>query len=146
MAKQYFTDFSRRDFFKMSLASAFGLSCSGWLQSLAEGADSKKRMRSCILLWMNGGASQFETFDIHAGVWFVIAAIVNGHFLHQEVTHMFGLIATTLGGNVDKRLIKISQKFEICFNGLSLQCVCSNQVWSLLHYPELAGLAFLQVP
>ncbi len=30
-------------------------------------ADAKKKSKQCILLWMNGGASQFETFDMKVG-------------------------------------------------------------------------------
>ena len=30
---------------------------------------------------------------------------------------MIGLITATFGGNVDERLIKIGQEFEICFDG-----------------------------
>src|SRR3954453_17066331 len=45
-----------------------GHSMSGWLGALAAdtAADSKRR-RSCILLWMNGGPSQMDTFDLKPG-------------------------------------------------------------------------------
>ncbi len=43
-------------------------SSSGWLQALAEtAATDAKRKRSCILLWMNGGPSQMDTFDLKPG-------------------------------------------------------------------------------
>ena len=68
MATSFFTDFSRRDFLKIGLASAFGVSYSGWLESLARAANSpKQRTRSCILLWMNGGPTQTDTFDLKPG-------------------------------------------------------------------------------
>jgi hypothetical protein len=56
---------SRRDVLKLSACGAFGLSMSGWLPALAEetAADSTRR-RSCILLWMTGGPSQMDTFDL----------------------------------------------------------------------------------
>jgi hypothetical protein len=54
---------SRRNF--LSLAA---LSASGWLPALAAAAaDNPQRKRSCILLWMNGGPSQTDTFDLKPG-------------------------------------------------------------------------------
>jgi hypothetical protein len=43
-----------------------GWSLSGWLGALAHAADSQRK-RSCILLWMAGGPSQMETFDLKPG-------------------------------------------------------------------------------
>jgi hypothetical protein len=41
---------------------------SGWLESLAnDAATHPQRWRSCILLWMNGGPSQLDTFDLKPG-------------------------------------------------------------------------------
>ena len=37
---------------------------SGWLPLLANEAAAKKQKRHCILLWMNGGPSQLDTFDL----------------------------------------------------------------------------------
>ena len=59
-------EFSRRDFLNMSLAGALGVSYSGWISALARG-DAKVRNRSCILLWMTGGPSQTDTFDLKPG-------------------------------------------------------------------------------
>jgi hypothetical protein len=45
-----------------------GWSSSGWLGALAdEAAKNPQRKRSCILLWMNGGPSQIDTFDLKPG-------------------------------------------------------------------------------
>jgi hypothetical protein len=63
----FFDDFSRRDLLKMSLASAFGVSYSGWLSSLARASGDGERQRACIVLWMNGGPSQLDTFDLKPG-------------------------------------------------------------------------------
>ncbi len=42
-----------------------GMSMSGWLPSLAERvATDPRRTRHCILLWMGGGPSQTDTFDM----------------------------------------------------------------------------------
>jgi hypothetical protein len=59
---------SRRDLFKLTSLGVVGYSMSGWLEALAADvvADRKAR-RSCILLWMNGGPSQMDTFDLKPG-------------------------------------------------------------------------------
>jgi hypothetical protein len=66
MNRPFFGDYSRRDFLNISLASAFGVSYSGWLGSLAR-ANIATRPRSCIVLWMPGGPSQLDTFDPKPG-------------------------------------------------------------------------------
>ena len=58
------TVFTRRDFVKMSLASAFGVSYSGWLPSMAQAAEAGGKHKAFILLWMTGGPSQTDTFDL----------------------------------------------------------------------------------
>jgi hypothetical protein len=55
---------SRRDWLRLAAAGVGAVSVSGWLDRLA--ADSSThpdRKRSCILLWMSGGAAQTDTFD-----------------------------------------------------------------------------------
>src|SRR5215831_5524734 len=59
---------SRRDWLKLSAAGVVGYSVSGWLEAMAmQAAGDPKRRRSCILLWMNGGPSQMDTFDLKPG-------------------------------------------------------------------------------
>jgi hypothetical protein len=59
---------SRRDLLKLSAAGVVGYSQSGWLEALAaDAAKSPQRKRSCILLWMSGGPSQMDTFDLKPG-------------------------------------------------------------------------------
>ena len=59
---------SRRDALKLSAAGVVGYSMSGWLEALAnESSTNPQRRRSCILLWMNGGPSQMDTFDLKPG-------------------------------------------------------------------------------
>src|SRR5438874_1911906 len=56
-----FGEYTRRDLMKISLASAFGVSYSGWLGALARSDATRSdaaRQRSRLLLWMNGGPSQ----------------------------------------------------------------------------------------
>jgi hypothetical protein len=59
---------SRRDWLRFSAAGIAGCSMSGWLAKLAAGtAGNADRRRSCILLWMDGGPSQMDTFDLKPG-------------------------------------------------------------------------------
>src|SRR5436309_12470543 len=59
---------SRREWLTLSSAGVVGYSLSGWLGRLAEAtANNPQRRRSCILLWMNGGPSQMDTFDLKPG-------------------------------------------------------------------------------
>ena len=39
----------------------------GWLGRLAAGAAEQQEAKSCILLWMAGGPSQTDTFDLKPG-------------------------------------------------------------------------------
>src|SRR6516165_1327018 len=59
---------SRREALQLSAAGVVGFSMSGWLEALAqENANNPQRRRSCILLWMSGGPSQMDTFDLKPG-------------------------------------------------------------------------------
>jgi len=59
---------SRREMMTLSAAGAVSFSFSGWLKALADQtANNPQRRRSCILLWMNGGPSQMDTFDLKPG-------------------------------------------------------------------------------
>jgi hypothetical protein len=59
---------SRRDCLRLSAAGVLGGSMSGWMEALAEStAGQKQRQRACILLWMNGGPSHLDTFDLKPG-------------------------------------------------------------------------------
>jgi hypothetical protein len=59
---------SRREWLRLSAAGVAGLSFSGWLETLArETGASPQRRRSCIVLWMSGGPSQTDTFDLKPG-------------------------------------------------------------------------------
>src|SRR5689334_3633056 len=59
---------SRRDWLRLTTAGVVGASMSGWLEALAaDTATHPQRKRSCILLWMSGGPSQLDTFDLKPG-------------------------------------------------------------------------------
>lgn len=60
--------FARRDFLRVGIGGMLGISSSGWLPALAEQiARSGTRPRQCVLLWMSGGPSQTDTFDMKPG-------------------------------------------------------------------------------
>src|SRR5262245_66016230 len=62
------TQLSRRDWHRLTAAGVVGFSASGWLEALAkDAANHPQRKRSCILLWMSGGPSQLDTFDLKPG-------------------------------------------------------------------------------
>jgi len=59
---------SRREWLRLSSLGVLGCSMSGWLERLAvAAAKDPERNRSCILLWMNGGPAQTDTFDLKPG-------------------------------------------------------------------------------
>jgi hypothetical protein len=61
---------SRRAFLKGSLVTGSGLVVANWgglFRSPSIAAETKQSRKRCILLWMNGGASQLDTFDMKPG-------------------------------------------------------------------------------
>src|SRR3981081_2932742 len=61
-------EFTRRQWLRLAAAGLATGPTSGWIGALAEDAAAHPgRRRSCILLWMNGGPSQMDTFDLKPG-------------------------------------------------------------------------------
>ena len=59
---------SRRNFLRTVAAGAAGVGLLGWKDALTlHAADLRRQGRACILLFMRGGPSQFETFDPKPG-------------------------------------------------------------------------------
>ena len=59
---------SRRQLLKAAGLGVLGYSASGWLPVLADSiASDPQRRRHCILLWMTGGPTQTDTFDMKPG-------------------------------------------------------------------------------
>jgi hypothetical protein len=59
---------SRRDWLRLTAAGVAATSTSGWIETLAaDAAAHPARRRACILLWMFGGPSQTDTFDLKPG-------------------------------------------------------------------------------
>jgi hypothetical protein len=64
MFSSHLQEKTRRDFLKLSAAGVFAPALSGWLPVLAKAAEAKTPAKSCILLWMDGGPSHKDTFDL----------------------------------------------------------------------------------
>ncbi|HZZ78885.1 MAG TPA: DUF1501 domain-containing protein, partial [Gemmataceae bacterium] len=59
---------NRRDLMKLSAAGVLGFSASNWLNVLAaHAAEERVQSKNCILLWMAGGPSHKDTFDLRPG-------------------------------------------------------------------------------
>lgn len=58
---------NRRHLLQAFGASLLGMSASGWMPALAQEVAARGRKRHCILLWMTGGPSQLDTFDLKPG-------------------------------------------------------------------------------
>jgi len=54
----------RRQWIRSAAAGIGGLSVSGWLPALADQVAGEEKRRHVILLWMHGGPSQTDTFDM----------------------------------------------------------------------------------
>src|SRR5689334_4195278 len=92
---------SRRDWLRLSACGAFGVSMSRWLPALAEEvAASKDRRRSCILLWMSGGPSQMDTFDLKPG--------------HENGGPYKAIETSVPGIQISEHLPKLAKQMEHC--------------------------------
>ena len=92
---------SRRDWLRLSACGAFGVSMSGWLPALAEEtAGSQERRRSCILLWMAGGPSQMDTFDLKPG--------------HENGGPYMAIDTSVPGIQISEHLPKLAMQMEHC--------------------------------
>ena len=94
---------SRRDFLKLSAtAGAFGLSYSGWMKALANhvaqpGNAPPSNTKSCVLLWLDGGPSHKDTFDLKpdskgAGEFKPIETSAPGIKISEHLPHLAKLM------------------------------------------------------
>src|SRR5262245_43433891 len=61
---------SRRALLKGVCAAGAGSAVMNWghlVSGTAHAAEVARQQKHCILIWLNGGASQFETFDMKVG-------------------------------------------------------------------------------
>jgi uncharacterized protein (DUF1501 family) len=126
---------SRRDFLKLSAAGVLTASMSGWLGTLAaRAADANSKGKSCILLWMEGGASHKDTFDLKPGT-------DNGG--------PFKPIATSASGvQISEHLPKIAQHMHeaVLLRGMSTGEGAHGRARYYLHTGYKEGLGGLVYP
>ena len=68
MASSSRSQLSLRVWLRLSAAGVMASSMSGWLEALADStAKDKERKKSVILLWMNGGPSTIDMWDLKPG-------------------------------------------------------------------------------
>ncbi len=60
-------ELQRRHFLQAASLGLLGVTQSPWFSAIAQAAEEQKRGRQCILLWMAGGPSQMDTFDLKPG-------------------------------------------------------------------------------
>jgi Protein of unknown function (DUF1501) len=93
---------SRRDWLKFSAAGVVSWSMSGWMKTLAEdAANDPQRKRACILLWMAGGPSHMDTFDLKPGH-------DNGGPFKEIATNVAGIKISQHLPNVAKQMDKLA--------------------------------------
>ncbi len=93
---------TRREVMKLSAAGVFGASLSGWMKVLANAAETpatKPKHKSCILLWMEGGASHKDTLDLKpdskgAGDFKPIATSASGVQISEHLPKLAKLMHT----------------------------------------------------
>jgi hypothetical protein len=92
------SDLSRRQFLRAAALSVAG-SASGWLAPLARAAaNDPKRKRSCVLLWMNGGPSTIDLWDLKVG--------------HENGGPFKEIATATPGAKISEHLPKIAARMK----------------------------------
>src|SRR5512139_762573 len=77
--------FNRRQMLQAASLGLLGVSASGWFPAFADEVEAKtKKRRHCVLLWMTGGPTQTDTFDMKPGH-------ANGGEFKEAVTKVPGL-------------------------------------------------------
>src|SRR5947209_705847 len=90
---------SRRELLKLSAAGVVATSFSGWMNVLAARAagNGPAPRKRCILLWMDGGPSHKDTFDLrpgtdHGGPFQAIATSVPGIQISEHLPQFARLV------------------------------------------------------
>src|SRR4051794_1097237 len=87
-------ELNRRQWLRLAAAGIAVGAPGGWMKSLAaDAAADPRRKRSCILLWMNGGPSQIDTFDpkpghVNGGPYRAIQTSVPGMRISEHLPKM----------------------------------------------------------
>jgi len=122
----------------LAAAGVSAISCSGWLGSLAAHAAEtpKRKHKSCILLWMDGGPSQTDTFDPKPDA-------------PEEYRGTFQTIATSVPGlQIAEGYSKISQLMQHACVIRGMSTTEAAEHWRARIYmhtsyrPNFAGLSY----
>jgi uncharacterized protein (DUF1501 family) len=130
---------SRRDWLRLTTAGVVGASMSGWLEALARGAArDPQRKRACILLWMSGGPSQMDTFDLKPGH-------ENGGPLKEIATNVPGIKISEhlpqVARQMDKMVLVRSMRTKEADHGrATYQMRTGHLPGGPVHYPTLGSL------
>jgi hypothetical protein len=87
---------TRRQWLRLAAAGVAARSASGWIETLAaDAAAHPGRRRACILLWMYGGPSQLDTFDLkpgheNGGPYKPIATAAPGVYISEHLPKIAG--------------------------------------------------------
>ena len=94
-------DFDRRRFLQLSAAGVGTTAMSGWMRVLADNAKTNtptgRKHKSCVLLWMDGGPSHKDTFDLKpdskgAGEFKPIKTAASGIEISEHLPKVAGLM------------------------------------------------------
>ena len=93
------TNTSRREFVRHAVASSMALPMLSWMTSVHAARDTGKatKHRTMILLWMQGGPSTIDLFDLKPG---------------SKNAGEFKPIATTGGGVIGEHLPRLAQQMK----------------------------------
>src|SRR6516165_4848386 len=129
---------SRRDWLRVTSAGALGASLSGWFGALAQDtARNPQRRRSCILLWMDGGPSQLETFDVKPGQ-------ANGGPSREIATNVPGIRISEhlpqVARHMNRMAIIRSMSTRVADHGLGAYLMHTGHVNGPVNYPAMGAL------
>ena len=135
---------SRRDWLRVASAGALGASLSGWFGALAQDtARNRQRRRACILLWMDGGPSQLETFDVKPGQ-------ANGGPSREIATNVPGIRISDhlpqVARHVNRMAIIRSMSTRVADHGLGAYLMHTGHVNGPVNYPAMGALRRCTLP
>ena len=89
---------TRRDCLRLGLGGLLAGGLAGALQATAQAASEKRQAKACILIWMDGGPSHYETFDPkpnapaeYRGSFEAIQTKISGVHFSQHMQRLAGL-------------------------------------------------------
>ena len=89
---------SRRDFLRYVSFASGAVGLSSWMPALAETIAGERKSKHCILLWMTGGPSQIDTFDLKPN--------------HQNGGEFREIATSVPGVRISEHLPKLAQQAE----------------------------------